>query len=73
MTSKSIETDDTLESILTEPQLMKQFQFTKVLLSHLRNYEKLPFLRVNRSVRLYSERDIVEWLNSRRTVMEPRK
>ena len=71
MECKSISggTQDTLQNVLTEAELLKLFGFTKAQLAECRNGKKLPFLKVGRNCRLYLERDVVEWLKGLRTVL----
>ena len=61
---------ETLENFLTEEQICKAFDWTKVVLSNLRHFDKLPFVRINRSRRLYHEASLCAWLRGRTTVLE---
>jgi len=73
MENKSIQdrpaTDDTLENILTEEEILKLTGLTKSQLGELRNNQGLPFLKINRNNRLYLERDVVDWFIAQRTVL----
>ena len=70
MTTKH-EAEETIESILSEEEVKKQFGFSREILAHLRKYERLPFLRVNRVRLYYLEEDLVKWFKSRRVILEP--
>lgn len=61
---------ETLENFLTEEQICKAFDWTKVVLPNLRHFDRLPFIKINRSRRLYHEQSLVVWLKGRTTVLE---
>lgn len=73
MESKSIhgENQDTLQNILTETELLKLTGLKKSQLADCRNKKRLPFLKINQTCRLYLERDVVTWLKSLATVLNP--
>ena len=61
--------EETLESILTEGEILKLTGLTKSQLGEMRNKEGFPFLKINRNNRLYLESDVVQWFKGRRTVL----
>ena len=61
--------EETLESILTEGEILKLTGLTKSQLGEMRNKESFPFLKINRNNRLYLESDVVQWFKGRRTVL----
>jgi len=61
--------EDTLQNVLTEKELLELLGLKKAALSRLRNENRLPFLRVSRTSRLYLESDVVKWLKSRKIVL----
>ena len=62
-------TEETLENILTEGEILKLTGLTKSQLGEMRNREGFPFLKINRNNRLYLESDVVAWFKGRRTVL----
>jgi hypothetical protein len=58
--SMSEENQDTLQNILTEPEVLKITVFKKTQLAEARNKRRLPFTKISRNCRLYLERDIAE-------------
>ena len=62
-------TEDTLENILTEGEILKLTGLTKSQLADCRNDKALPFLKINKNCRLYLERDVVAWMKGLRTVL----
>ena len=61
---------ETLQNVLTEEELRKLLGLTKSQLSDLRNKEQLPFLKINRTSRLYLESDLMNWLRGRKVVID---
>ena len=61
--------EETLESILTEGEILKLTGLTKSQLGEMRNKEGFPFLKINRNNRLYLESEVVQWFKGRRTVL----
>ena len=58
-----------VENLITEPDLCELFGCKKEQLARLRNGSKLPFLKITRTNRLYLESDVMEWLLSRRKIL----
>jgi predicted DNA-binding transcriptional regulator AlpA len=58
-----------LESILTEKEVLELFGIKKSALDSLRRNAQLPFCRVTNYNRVYFVTDILEWLKTRRTVL----
>ncbi len=63
------EIKETLQNVLTEKEVIELLGLTKNQLSVLRTNGQLPFLKVNRNARLYLENDLVNWLKSKRTIL----
>ena len=62
-------TDQKIENLMLEEELMKLLDVNKQALDNLRYKEQLPFIKVTKTTRLYLEKDIMEWLVERRTVL----
>lgn len=60
----------TIQNLITESDLCELLGTNKVGLGRLRNEENLPFLKVDKTKRVYLESDIMDWLLSRRVVSE---
>ncbi len=58
-----------VENLITEPDLCKLFGCNNDQLSRLRNESGLPFLKITRTIRLYLESDLIEWLLKRRMIL----
>ena len=58
----------TLQSFITEETLCQMLNINAKAFGALRRSPGLPFSGVNQNVRLYLERDVIEWLLSRRKV-----
>jgi hypothetical protein len=58
------------EVIYSEAQMCEILGVKKEQLGHWRNTKKLPFLRVSKTQRFYLGADVMEWLYSRRMVMD---
>ena len=58
-----------VENLMSEPDVCELFNCTRDQLNRLRSEERLPFLRVTRTNRLYLESDLIEWVLERRTVL----
>jgi len=63
------DSQDTLQNILTEQEILKITGLKKSQLAACRAMRGLPFLRINKNCRLYLERDVVAWLKSQRMVV----
>lgn len=59
----------TIENIITEDELRKLLGVSKLTMGRLRNEKRLPCLRVTMTRRLYLESDVIDWLISRRVVL----
>ena len=59
----------TLENIIPEEELEKLLGVKKEALGVLRRDKGLPFLKISTRCRVYLENDVVEWLISRRIVL----
>ena len=59
----------TLQNVLTETVLCELLGMTKGKLADLRNQKGLPFIRLSRTKRLYFERDIIDFFESQRTIL----
>jgi len=55
-----------LENFLTEKETQEFFGLKKDQLGMLRREKGLPFIRISRTQRLYFEKDMIEWLLTRR-------
>ena len=71
MENKQIQNEarDTLQNVLTEKEVGELLGLSKSQLSVLRTNGQLPFLKVNRNCRLYLESDLVDWLKSKKVVL----
>ncbi len=58
-----------VENLITDPDLCELFGCKTKQLARLRNEARLPFLKISRTRRLYLESDVIEWLLSRRKVL----
>lgn len=63
------ESQDTLQNILTESEVLKLTGLKKLQLTEARNKKRLPFLKINTTCRLYLESDVVAWLKTCRVVL----
>ena len=54
------------KNVITEETLSELLGLKKEQLNRLRQYEGLPFIRINHAMRLYLEQDVMEWLMTRR-------
>jgi hypothetical protein len=54
------------KNVITEETLCQLLGLKKDQLNRLRQYEGLPFIRINQNKRVYLEQDIMEWLMGRR-------
>ncbi len=61
---------ETLQNVLTEDELKKLLGLTKGQLAELRLNEQMPFLKINRTSRLYLESDLMDWLRGRKVVYD---
>ena len=59
----------TLQNVLTETVLCELLGMNKGKLADLRNQKGLPFIRLSRTKRLYFERDIIDFFESQRTIL----
>ena len=59
----------TLQNVLTETDLCELFGMNKNQIASLRNTKGLPFIRLSRTNRLYFEKDIIDFFESQRTVL----
>lgn len=59
---------ESLQVIVTEAELLKLTGLKKANLAHFRNSERLPYIRLTKTCRLYIESDIVEWLRRHRVL-----
>jgi len=71
MENNSIHEDprETLQNVLTEEELKKLLGLTKGQLAELRINGQMPFLKINRTSRLYLESDLMVWLRGRKAVL----
>jgi len=53
-------------NVITEETLSDLLGLKKDQLNRLRQYEGLPFIRINHAKRVYLEQDVMEWLMGRR-------
>jgi len=60
---------ETLQNVLTEEELKKLLGLTKNQLAELRTNGQMPFLKINRTSRLYLESDLMTWLRGRKVVL----
>lgn len=60
------ENSETLQSVITEPEIEKLLGVTKDQLARLRTNNGLPFVKINNRSRLYFESDLMEFFRSRR-------
>lgn len=60
------EMQETLQNIVTEPEIEKLLGVTKDQLAQLRRNNGLPFVKINNRSRLYFESDLMEFFRSRR-------
>jgi len=58
--------DLSLENFLTEKETLEFFGMKKEQIGNLRRNEGLPYIRINHTQRLYFEKDLIDWLLSRR-------
>ena len=54
------------KNVITEETLCQLLVLKKAQLDRLRQYEGLPFIRINHAKRVYLEQDVMEWLMTRR-------
>ena len=60
----------TLENFLTEDAVIEMFGLSnRSQLNTLRQKECLPFVAVSKSLRMYVESDLVDWLLNRRKIL----
>lgn len=58
------------EVIYSEAQLCEILGLNKKQLAHYRSTKKLPFLKVSTTQRFYLGADVMDWLYSRRMVLD---
>ena len=58
-----------LNEILTEKELLDLLGIKKDFLSRLRREKKFPFCKVSETQRVYLARDVVDYIRSKRMVM----
>ena len=58
--------NETLQNVITEPEIEKLLGITKDQLAELRTRGGLPFIKINQRSRLYLESDLMEFFRSRR-------
>ena len=54
------------KNVITEEMLSELLGLNKDQLNRLRQYQGLPFIRINHARRVYLEQDVMEWLMGRR-------
>ena len=54
------------KNVITEETLCQLLGLKKDQLDRLRQYEGLPFVRINHTKRVFLEQDVMEWLMTRR-------
>jgi hypothetical protein len=57
-----------LQGVFTEKEVGEFLGLTKGQLTRLR-FQGLPFVKVNQRARFYLEDDVMDWLRSKRTVL----
>jgi len=60
---------ESLDQILTEAEVIEFLGISKNILGFLRTEKQLPFCKVSRTKRFYLTGDLVDYLKSRRTVL----
>ena len=58
-----------LNEILTEQELIELLGIKKDFLNRLRREKQFPFCKISETQRLYLARDVVEYIKSKRTVI----
>ena len=58
--------DLTLNHFLTEKETMEFFGLKKGQLGDLRRTKGLPFIRISKTQRLYFEKDVIDWMLTKR-------
>lgn len=58
-----------LKNLITEEELMELFGISKNVLYGLRTKYRLPYYHISKGSRIYSETDIMSWLNERKRVL----
>lgn len=59
-----------IKNLITEEELMDLFGISRNVLYGLRTKHKLPYYYISKGSRLYSEKDIMLWLNGRKRLLE---
>ena len=59
-----------LNEILTEKELLDLLGIKKDFLSRLRREKKFPFCKISETQRVYLARDVVDYIRSKRMVMD---
>ena len=59
-----------LNEILTEKELLDLLGIKKDFLSRLRREKQFPFCKISETQRVYLARDVVEYIRSKRTVID---
>ena len=60
------ENSETLQNVITEPEIEKLLGVTKDQLATLRTRGGLPFIKINNRSRLYFESDLISFFRDRR-------
>ena len=60
------ENSETLQNVITEPEIEKLLGVTKDQLAVLRTRGGLPFIKINNRSRLYFESDLISFFKDRR-------
>ena len=58
-----------MQDILTEREVIDLFGIKKVMLDRLRREQKLPFCKISNTTRIYLVRDILNFVESKRIIM----
>ncbi len=58
-----------VENLITESELLELFGVSKNVLGRLRREQRLPFLQITRTKRLYLESSTMAWLKARKMVL----
>jgi hypothetical protein len=61
--------NDLEKNIYTETQLCEALGWSKELVSRLRSYKQLPFVRITKRERLYYIPSVMEWIRKRIIVL----
>ena len=69
MSNRQDQSGTGLDLVLTEQELLDFTGITKVKLSELRNAQKLPFIKISGTCRLYFIEDIITWFRTHKVTL----